>query len=231
MKQSETKFVGFSPKTFQFFRELEENNYKPWFDEHKSIYETEILQPLRAFAVAMTPSFYEVDSQMEFRPNKMISRIYRDIRFSKDKTPYKNHMWVMFQRSFMKTTDEWTSFPGYYMEIGKEGVNYGMGLFDGKKKIMDAYRDRIEYDPDSFREIVEGLQEKQAYVLGGEQYKRPLKNNLSDYFQPWVQRKGVYLTKNIPESKIMYSADFVSFMEKEFSYLHPLYEFLVDICD
>lgn len=132
--KSEGIFAGFTPETFQFFAELEENNYKPWFDEHKHIYETEVLQPLKALAVALTPSFYEVDPEMDFRPNKMISRIYRDIRFSKDKTPYKNHMWVSFQRPFVKTTDDWTSFPGYYMEIGKEGINLGMGMFQAKKE-------------------------------------------------------------------------------------------------
>lgn len=224
-------FKGFSPETFWFFKELEEYNYKPWFDEHKEIYQLEVLQPLKDFAVAMTPSFHQLDPQMEFRPNKMISRIYRDIRFSHDKTPYKNHMWVMFQRPFVKQSEEWTNFPGYYMEIGKEGANFGMGLFAGKKKVMDLYRDRIAYDPDAFREMTEGLREKYGFILGGEEYKRQIPNELPEYFQPWIQRKGVFLTKNIPIGDVFYSSDFISFMEEEFRPLHPFYEFLVDICD
>jgi len=225
------QFKGFSPKTFWFFEELEKYNYKPWFDEHKEIYQSEVLQTLKNFAVAMTPSFFQLDPQMEFNPNKMISRIYRDIRFSPDKTPYKNHMWVMFQRPFIKQSEEWANFPGYYMEIGKEGINFGMGLFAGKKKLMDLYRDRITYDLNAFLKITKGLREKHNFILGGEEYKRPLKNDLPEYFQPWVQRKGIYLTKNIPVSDILFSADFISFMESEFAYLHPFYEFLVDICD
>lgn len=225
------KFNGFTEKTFWFFEELEKYNYKPWFEEHKAIYQSEVLQPLKDFAVVMTPSFYQLDPLMEFRPNKMISRIYRDIRFSPNKTPYKNHMWVMFQRPFIKQSDEWTNFPGYYMEIGKEGVNFGMGLFAGKKKVMDLYRDRIAYDPQSFREMTEGMRETHGFTLGGEEYKRPIPNELPEYFQPWIQRKGIFLTKNIPANKVLTATGFVSLMEKEFSYLHPLYEFLVDICD
>jgi TIGR02453 family protein len=224
-------FNGFSPETFWFFEELEKYNYKPWFEEHKAIYQSEVLQPLKDFAVSMTPFFYQLDPLMEFRPNKMISRIYRDIRFSNDKTPYKKHMWIMFQRPFTKHGDEWTNFPGYYLEIGKEGANFGMGLFMGKKKTMDLYRDRIAYDPVSFREMTEGLREKHGFILGGEEYKRPLVNDLSEYFQPWMQRKGIYLTKNIPISEVFHSVDFIPFMENEFAYLHPFYEFLVDICD
>ena len=231
MKQSDTKFTGFTPETFQFFNDLEENNYKPWFDEHKPVYESEVLLPLKAFAAAMTPSFYAVDPKMDLRPNKMISRIYRDIRFSKDKTPYKKQIWVMFQRPFTKATDEWTLFPGYYFEIGKGGAGYGMGLFEGKKKIMDAYREQVEYDPDYFEQITNGLLEKKGFQLGGEAYKRPLKNDLPEKLQPWIQKKGVYLYKQLPVSEMLFSSRLIEFMEKEFSNLHPLYDFFVDICD
>ena len=224
-------FTGFSPQTFWFFEELEKNNYKPWFEEHKPVYQSEVVQPLKEFAVQMTPSFHAVDPLMEFNPNKMISRIYRDIRFSSDKTPYKKHMWVVFQRSFMKLSDDWTHFPGYYLEIGKNGIGFGMGLFAGKKKVMDLYRDRIAYDPEAFRKIVDGLAEKHGFVIAGEEYKRPVKSDLSAFFQPWIQRKGIYLTKQIPVSDILYSPDLIPFMEKEFAYLRPFYEFLADICD
>lgn len=224
-------FTGFTPETFRFFEELEKNNCKAWFDEHKRVYETEVLRPLKALALALTPSFYEVDPQMEFRPEKMVSRIYRDIRFSHDKTPYKNHMWLAFQRPFLQMTDDWTSFPGYYIEIGKEGANLGMGLFAAKKKIMDRYREQIEYDPEHFREVVEGLREEKGFTLGGEAYKRPVKSDLPDYFQPWIQRKGIYLMKSLPPGERFFSSAFVTLLEEEYSPLHPLYNFFADICD
>jgi uncharacterized protein (TIGR02453 family) len=225
------KFAGFSPETFRFFAELEENNYKPWFDEHKPLYESEVLQPLKALATALTPFFAAVDSQMDFRPAKIISRIYRDIRFSPDKTPYKKHLWIAFQRPFQKQTSEWASFPGFYMEIGKEGSGYGMGMFEAQKKVMDRYRDRVEYEPEHFRKITAGLIEKHLFEIGGEEYKRPLKNELDEYFQPWIQRKGIFLTKHIPVSELLFSDHLVRYMEKEFALLQPLYDFFIDVCD
>jgi uncharacterized protein (TIGR02453 family) len=225
------KFTGFSKETFQFFTDLEENNYKPWFDEHKPIYESEVLQPLKALAAALTPFFYAMDPQMDFRPVKIISRIYRDIRFSHDKTPYKKHMWIAFQRPFPKQTDDWASFPGFYMEIGKEGAGYGMGMFEAQKKVMDRYREHIEYDPEHFKEITSGLIDKHGFEIGGEGYKRPLKSELDDYFQPWIQRKGIYVTKSLPLNDVLFSDKLIGRMEKEFALLQPLYEFFVEVCD
>jgi uncharacterized protein (TIGR02453 family) len=225
------KFSGFSPATFQFFAELEENNYKPWFDEHKPVYELEVLQPLKALANALTPFFASMDAQMDFRPVKMVSRIYRDIRFSHDKTPYKKHMWISFQRPFQSQEDDWKSFPGFYMEIGKEGVNFGMGLFEAKKKIMDRYREQVAYEPDNFRKITDGLVEKYGFTIEGEEYKRPIANELPEEFQPWIQRKSIFVTKHIPISELLYSEKFVPYMEKEFAVIQPLYDFLTDICD
>jgi TIGR02453 family protein len=224
-------FLGFSPKTFDFFRELGDNNNRPWFLEHKPVYEEQVLKPLKGLALALTPSFYSIDPQMDFRPQKLISRIYRDIRFSLDKTPYKKHMWISFQRPFEKQSTAWESFPGFYLEVGTEGINYGMGLWAGKKKIMDRVREQIAYEPKHFQEITEDLLKKYKYTIGGEEYKRAIPNELPEYFQAWMQKKSIHLYKNIPLGKKLYSKDLVSLLEQEFKALKPLYEFLADICD
>ncbi|MDR0541441.1 MAG: DUF2461 domain-containing protein [Dysgonamonadaceae bacterium] len=225
-------FSGFTPDAFRFFAELEENNCKPWFDEHKPLYESAVLKPLKALAKALTPFFASVDPQMDFRPAKLISRIYRDVRFSRDKTPYKKHMWISYQRAFPKQSTEWMSFPGFYVEIGKEGAHYGMGMFDAQKKIMDRYREMIEYQPEKFKRITAGLVEKHGFKIEGEEYKRPLISNLDAYFQPWIQRKGIWITQSIPaDSKRLLSEKLIVCLEKEFALIRPLYDFLVDICE
>jgi uncharacterized protein (TIGR02453 family) len=231
-KNDATVFLGFSPETFRFFAELEENNYKPWFDAHRPVYELEVLQPLRALGHALSPFFASVDAQMDLRPAKLVSRIYRDIRFSYDKTPYKKHMWLSFQRAFLKQSQEWMSFPGFYMEIGKEGSNFGMGMFDAQKKIMDRYREQVAYQPEFFKKITEGLVEAEGFRVEGEEYKRPLANDLEAYFQPWIQRKGLWVTKHIPAADaVLCSGRLVEHMEREFGRLRPLYDFFIDICD
>jgi len=220
------KFTGFTQETFDFFAGLKENNYKPWFEEHRLIYELDVLQPLKALTLTMTPAMYSIDSQMDFRPAKILSRIYRDIRFSKDKTPYKTNMWITFQR----IVQDWETFPGFYMEISADSYQYGMGLWMGKKNVMDEYRAKIEYEPESFRQMTEDLIANHRFVIGGDEYKRPVTNSLPDYFQPWIQRKSIYLYKTCPLGKELFDEGFAQHLAKEFILLQPLYNFFVDIC-
>jgi len=221
------KFTGFTPETFNFFAGLKENNYKPWFEEHKQVYEQEVLQPLRALVHAMTPAMYSVDSQMIFQPNKVVSRIYRDIRFSSDKSPYKTNMWLSFQR---KVAD-WLNFPGFYLEITSDCYQYGMGLYMAKKNVMDDYRAKIEYEPDNFRQMTEDLIDKHRFTLGGDEYKRPLINNLTEFFQQWIQRKSIYLYKTCPIGNEMFDEGFANHLFQEYILLQPFYNFLVDVCE
>ena len=220
------KFTGFTQETFNFFAGLKENNYKPWFEEHRPVYEKEVLQPLKALVLAMAPAMYSIDSQMDFRSNKIISRIYRDIRFSTDKSPYKTGMWITFQR----IVPNWEDFPGFYMEITSDSYQYGMGLYLAKKNIMDEYRAKMEYEPESFRQMTEDLIAKHCFLLGGDEYKRPINNSLPDYFQPWFQRKSIYLYKTCPIGKELFDDGFAKYLSDEFALMQPFYNFLVDVC-
>jgi len=220
------KFTGFTQGTFDFFAGLKENNYKPWFEEHRSIYEKEVQQPLKALVLAMTPAMYSIDSQFNFQPNKIVSRIYRDIRFSTDKSPYKTNMWITFQR----IVPDWTGFPAFYMEISDEGYQYGMGLYMAKKNVMDEYRAKIEYEPEQFRQMTQNLIAGHHFVLGGDEYKRPINNSLPYYFQTWYHRKSIYLYKICPVGKELFDEGFAQHLYKEFALLQPLYEFMTDVC-
>ena len=220
------KFTGFTQGTFDFFAGLKENNYKPWFEEHRSIYEKEVQQPLKALVLAMTPAMYSIDSQFNFQPNKIVSRIYRDIRFSTDKSPYKTNMWITFQR----IVPDWTGFPAFYMEISDEGYQYGMGLYMAKKNVMDEYRAKIEYEPEQFRQMTQNLIAEHHFVLGGDEYKRPINNLLPYYFQTWYHRKSIYLYKICPVGKELFDEGFAQHLYKEFALLQPLYEFMTDVC-
>jgi uncharacterized protein (TIGR02453 family) len=206
---------------------LKEYNYKPWFDEHKLIYQEEVVQPLKALAHILSPAMCAIDPKININPNKMVSRIYRDVRFSKDKTPYRTAMWISFQRLLT----DWQNFPGYYLEISENGYQYGMGLYLPRKKEMDAFRSAIEYDPKYFREMTEDLIGKQAFILGGEEYKRPVNNTLPEYFQQWIQRKSIYLYKHFPVGKELFTADFAGFMANEYTLLQPLYDYMVTISE
>ncbi len=224
MAKKEILFKGFTPQTFQFFNELKDNNYKEWFEENKQTYEDELLNPLKAFFTALSPAMHNIDSGFELRPHRAISRIYRDTRFSKNKEPYKDFMWLTFQLPV--TREEWKDYPGYFMELRGDSYTLGLGLFMPKKKVMDSFRSEVSYDADEFQRITQKTVLDRGYTIRGEEYKRPLVNDLSAYFQPWVQRKGIWVEKAKPIGDELFSADFVDLVREDFTELEWLYNFM-----
>ncbi|WP_313381394.1 DUF2461 domain-containing protein [Proteiniphilum saccharofermentans] len=218
-------FTGFKPETVRFLQELKENNYKQWFDEHKAVYQEVLLQPFRALAVMLSPSMYNIDPMFDLRPQKMLSRIYRDIRFSSNKAPYKTSMWLNFQRM----TTHWENFPGYFAEFSDEYFMYGMGLFMPKRKVTDHLREEIGYNPESFKEMAQTALDT-GFEVAGETYKRPLSNDLPEFYQPWMQRKNVYVLKTLPltDQRLFNEAIALQLIE-DFTQIADLYHFMVKI--
>jgi len=214
-------FKGFTPATIQFLNDLKENNYKEWFEQHRDIYENELVKPFKELVATLTPAMFNIDPQFEFRTHRILSRIYRDVRFSKNKDPYKTCMWMSFQQP----TKEWERIPGFFMELNTDGYFYGMGLIGPKKKDMDNIRESIAYDADEFQRQTQLILER-GFHIGGDEYKRPLENNLSEYFQPWIQRKGLYVGKNRSIGEEVFKAEFADIIREDYESLTWLYNFL-----
>lgn len=217
-------FKGFSPKTFQFFRDLKNNNNKEWFDAHKDIYESELLHPLKGLFQALYPIMYNIDAAFEMRAHRAISRIYRDTRFSHNKDPYKTFMWMTFQCPVSR--EEWKDLPGYFLELGENSYTLGLGLFQPKKKVMDSLRDAIIYEPEEFQRVTQETVLDRGYTVNGEEYKRPIPNDLPEYFQQWFQRKGIWVEKVKPIGEELYSGDFADLIIEDFKALEWLYNFM-----
>lgn len=224
MAKKEISFSGFTAETFQFFRDIKENNNKEWFDAHKHIYEESVLTPLKALVVNLSPTMHNIDPNFELRPHRAVSRIYRDTRFSKNKEPYKNCMWLTFQIPMSR--EEWKDYPGYFMEITADAYTIGMGLFMPKKKTMDIYREEISYNMDEFQHITQKTILDRGFEVMGEEYKRPIASSLPDYFQPWIQRKGIWVGKTVSIGEEAFSVKLSDKIREDFEALKWFYNFL-----
>lgn len=224
-----TTFKGFTPQTFQFFKDLEKNNYKEWFEEHKHVYEREVLDPLKALVAYLSPAMHNIDADFELRPHRVLSRIYRDIRFSKNKDPYKTGMWFTFQKPVSR--DDWKDYPGYFMEIRGDEYTYGMGLFMPKKKVMDIFREEIAYDAAEFQRVTQETVLDRGLSVQGEEYKRPIPNDLPEYFQPWIQKKGVWVGKTFSIGDEIYSTKIAEKVQEDFEALEWLYNFMKEVTE
>ncbi len=98
MVNQEGLFNGFSVKTPDFLINLKANNNKSWFESNRRQYQELLLDPFRKLADDMGAFMLSIDPLLEIRPGRAISRIYRDTRFARDKSPYKTTMWITYKR-------------------------------------------------------------------------------------------------------------------------------------
>ena len=122
----EIPFEGFSQGAFDFLRGLQKNNKKEWFEAHRSDYEEYLREPSKRFVGAMSAAFADAKLPLIADQKKSLFRINRDIRFSKDKSPYKTHIGIMFPLAGTKD-DEWTGMYLGFEPEGKDGVKASIG--------------------------------------------------------------------------------------------------------
>ncbi|MFV1981777.1 MAG: DUF2461 domain-containing protein, partial [Rhodothermia bacterium] len=167
------EFEGFPPSALQFFADLKQNNDRDWFNANKSTYLNEVVEPAKAFILALGGMLTDLNPGVNYdtRMNGAGSmfRIYRDVRFSKDKSPYKTHLGMVFWLGSGKKTES----PAFYVGMSNEGAGVHGGMWRFQKETLAAYRAAVD-DPstgDELAEIIENLRSA-GYEVGGYTYKR-----------------------------------------------------------
>ncbi len=218
------KFRGFSPQTFKFFRQLKAHNNKVWFEAHRADYETYALQPLRDLVVDLCDFMLTIDPDFEISPavNKTISRIYRDTRFSKDKSLFKTAMWIAFHRP----GENWMDEPGYFFEISTNFYRYGMGFYSASAQTMAKFRELIDENPREASKLISFYSRQQVFEVEGEKYKRILDKTKPEKIQSWYQWKNLYLMCTRKIGKRLFSSKLVDDLKADFKLAAPLYHFL-----
>ena len=137
-----SKFTGFSPKALTFLRQLKKNNEREWFQPRKALYEEIVRGPMLELTAEVCEELktYAVDHQTD--PAKAVFRIYRDTRFSKDKTPYKTHIAAHFPRRGLTKLGG----AGYYFAVSPEGVEIAGGMYMPSPPELAAVRAAIAED-------------------------------------------------------------------------------------
>jgi uncharacterized protein (TIGR02453 family) len=143
-------FTGFRPEAIQFLADLTENNDRAWFQPRKADYERLLKRPLEALCVALDERFRARDIPLLADPARSPFRIYRDVRFSKDKSPYKTNVGASFP---------WTAGgdgrPGGYFHLSPGDIFVGGGVWHPEPARLAAFRRLVESDPGRVHAIVD----------------------------------------------------------------------------
>jgi uncharacterized protein (TIGR02453 family) len=219
-----TTLTGFTPESLDFFERLAANNNKVWFEDHRADFEYCLMEPLKALVGDLSGAMLAIDPELVTIPavDKTISRIYRDTRFSRNKSPYKTCLWITFKRR----SPDWKSAPSFFFEISADGYRYGMGFYSASRETMDNLRRFIEAKPTEFKEISAAFGTQDTFSLEGDRYKRPLNTALPDDLQLWHSRKNIYFIRQRPVDGRLFTRGICDDLREGFEALKPLYELL-----
>ena len=173
-------FNGFPEGTLPFLRELKENNGKAWFQANKGRYEAQVREPALAFIEAMAPGLEEISSHFRASPKKVggsLMRVYRDVRFSNDKTPYKTNIGIQFRHAQGKDVHA----PGFYLHIAPDECFVAAGIWHPESRVLAAIRGFLDDNPAAWRRALETDGFSDHFALAGESLKRPPRGFSADH--------------------------------------------------
>jgi uncharacterized protein (TIGR02453 family) len=213
----------FSPSYLDFFKGLGQNNSKDWFDLNRKEYEEHVKKPFDHFAQDLATNIFNLDHEISTELKKCVFRINRDIRFSKDKTPYKVFRAAAFSKNGKKDADS----PGYYIELGYEKSYIAGGAWNPDKENLRKIRQEIYYNLDEFNKLIGDLDFVNTFgELKGDRAKR-LDETESDYLKdsPYIANKQFYFLKEFSSNDILKS-NFLSQVVEDFKVGFPVNDFL-----
>lgn len=161
----------FTQSTFNFLGELEANNNRDWFNSHKQEYEDTVRTPALNFIRAMHHEMPRISTHFLASPRKVggsLMRVYRDTRFSRDKTPYKTNIGIHFRHARGKDVHA----PGLYLHIANEECFLGAGIWRPDSRSLGRIRDRIIEHPDQWQAARGSEPFGSAFPLAGDRLTR-----------------------------------------------------------
>ena len=217
-------FEGFPKEGIKFFRQLKRNNNRVWFEKHRDEFENYAKVPMQSLITSLQTYFAKFAPEFDLNPKRSIFRIYRDIRFSSDKTPYKTHIAAHF---VLRGKPKGFIGSGYYMQVCPGEIYVGGGIYipdgDQLKKIRKAIAVRGE----EFLSIVESRRFKKLFApFRWKKLQRIPKGYEENHpMAEWLKYKQFFVGVSWPESKC-YKPSFVKETVTICEELTPLVRFL-----
>ncbi len=208
-----SEFGGFPVAALDFYDDLEVDNTKSYWEKHKATYDNDVKAPMTALVTALAGDFaLDGKTYKVFRP-------YRDVRFAKDKTPYKTN-----QGAYIAVAPS----TGWYVEISARGVRVGGGCYDMTSERLGVFRDAVVDDKRGAQltRITNKLT-RAGWELGGEQFKRAPRGYDPDYKRgDLLRRKALYAGKSYGFEPFIHSPELLDHVRDDWQALRPFVEWL-----
>ncbi|MGC2621461.1 MAG: DUF2461 domain-containing protein [Acidobacteriaceae bacterium] len=215
--------AGFSEAALRFLRGLKRNNRREWFEERRSVYEQELKAPMLALIERLTEGMTEYAPGHVRPASKCLFRIYRDTRFSSDKTPYKTHLGAWWSRNGL----EKTSGGGYYMHVGADELVIAAGAYMPEKEQLLAIRRHFLEHYEEWQRMIEDRKLLRSFSVHDPMaLARPPKGFPAEHpAMEWIKWRQWGVTAHLPAAEALKPNLFAE-IEKRFRLATPLVNFL-----
>lgn len=221
--------MPFSTSALRFLRNLKKNNAKPWFEAHRDDYEQALRDPMRALIEEMDTRMRRFAPEIGGDAKHSMFRIHRDIRFSRDKSPYKTHAacWFHHRMASRNVGSEATEgSAGFYFHFEPGRSMVGAGLWMPPRPQLNKLRDAIAEDPAGFDRLARGLERRFGGLDDESTLKRmPRGFDESHPGAKWLRYQSFTSGRMLTDAQVT-SAALPSLLEKDFAGLLPLVRWL-----
>ena len=214
--------MPFSKKTLDFLLENRLNDSKVWYQEHKEDYKQYVAEPFSEFITALQPTMNEIDSEIICNP-KRFSRLYRDARFSKGGSIFRENVWCSFERR----SEQPEPFPSFYFDLSPNGFEYGCGYYMASTATMNALRNMILKNDKAFQAAINAYENQNTFQLSGDLYKKNRYPDQSERLCSWLNRKSIYLFCRSTDINRLSSTDLADEISRDYKKIAPVYHFFM----
>lgn len=198
---------------------------KAYYEEHKEQIKKGVTVPMRQIAAVIGEELIALDPLMNTEPTKMVSRVRRDTRFTKDKRLYRENMWIMF----MRPKKEWQGYPCMWFEITPVNYSLGVGFYGDEPGLLQTFRKNLREKPDEFTNALKSCL-KTGSAFSKRQYKKPFPDcpkGLEDYYNA----KDIGFISFSQNLEDLEDETIINVIRKNFKLFSPMYKFLLDVSD
>ncbi len=230
MKAAKSGFNGFPREAVKFLRDLAENNNKEWFADNKGNFESHVLAPARDFVYEMGKELKNVAPNViaDPRVDKSIFRIYRDTRFSKDKSPYKTHLGIFFWEGSLPKMES----SGFYFHLEPPSLMVAAGIHCFSKRLLGQYRESVVHEKHgpTLVKAIKRVAKDKDFQVGGKHYKKtPRGFDPNHKNAELLLHDGLWaaVETEIPEE--LHSREIIAHCLAKFQHMAPLHSWLVEM--
>jgi len=219
--------VRFSPALFRFITDLTAHNDRAWFQANKPRYEHDVRQPALGFIVEFGPHLRRISPHFRSDPRPVggsLFRLHRDVRFSRDKSPYKDHVGIQFRHEGGKNAHA----PGFYLHLQPRRCFAGVGLWQPDTASQHSIRAAIAADPKRWLQTLTDVASSGVYERHGEQLKRaPRGYDPADPLTDELRYKEWLLVAKLTQKEVT-ARDFPAQLAALFGITTPVMQFLCE---